>query len=187
MKTTSLLRRYSLRFLLTVVAVVAIALAYAKNTLSRMVEDHERLKTVAQVASPSVVPLLRTGDHSSIAGLAKSGGLAMVTFEPAPRWLNWFAMLIGHEPASQITELQFISSGFDDDQLMAVAEISTLKAIELQLTQVTDAGLVEFCRNSKVKNIRVGNRNEHITETGRDLAARITSKYGYSPKWPPPG
>ena len=190
MKLTTLRRRYKLRHLFIAVSVVAILLAFvtkATNTLNSIAEDHERLKSVVDAAHPTVArqAVLESG-HSSIVGSPKSGGFAMVTFERLPGWLDTFANLIGHDAFPRITELQLIAPGFDDDQLNVLAEINTLRSIDFDRTKVTDAGLSEFCRKSNVKNIHVGNANEHITETGRDLAAKKTRKHRYTPKWPPP-
>ncbi len=74
------MKRYSLRFLLFAILVVAIALAYATNTLNTISRDHERLKTVIQVVHPDPQAVQESG-RASIAGIAPSGGLAMVTFE----------------------------------------------------------------------------------------------------------
>jgi hypothetical protein len=121
-----------------------------------------------------------------MAGSARSGGFAMVTFEPVPRWLVSFARLTSHDTYPQVTEIQLVAPGFDDSQLRALAAIGTLKSIDFDQTQVTDAGLSEFCKNSNVEHIRVGNQNKNVSESGRRLAASITTEHDYIPKWPPP-
>jgi hypothetical protein len=171
------------------VSVVAILLAFvtkAKNTLNSIAEDYEQLKSVVDVAHPTIAhrAVIECG-HSCIAGSAKSGGFAMVTFERLPGWLYTFATLIGQDALPQITEVQLIAPGFDDDQLDALAEIKALRSIDFDRTKVTDAGLSKFCRKSSVKNIHVGNRNENITNTGRDVAAEKTQRQEYTRKWPP--
>ncbi len=77
------MKRYSLRFLFVSILVVAVALAFATkatNMLNAISRDHERLKTVIQVVHPDPQAVQESG-RASIAGIAPSGGLAMVTFE----------------------------------------------------------------------------------------------------------
>jgi hypothetical protein len=190
MKVTFSFRRYNLRFLFAAVSVAAIALAFvvkATSELNSIARDHQQLKSVINAAHPAMARQgVQDNGHSSIVASPKSGGFAMVTFEPVPRWLVPFAMLTSHDTYPQVTEIQLVAPGFDDSQLRALAAIGTLKSIDFDQTQVTDAGLSEFCKKSNVEHIQVGNQNKNVTESGRRLAARMTSEHDYTPKWPPP-
>ena len=182
-------RRYNLRHLFAAVTVAAIVLALvvkATNELNSIARDHQRLQSVINGAHPTMA---RQGIHdhgySSIAGIPKSGGFAMVTYESVPRWLVPFAIVTSHDTYPQITEIQLVAPGFDDSQLKALAEIGTLRSIGFEQTQITDAGLSEFCKQSSVEHVQVGSQNKSVTESGRQLAARLTSDHDYVPKWPP--
>lgn len=189
MAVTFSFRRYSLRFLFAAVSITAIVMAFvvrATNKLDGIASDHQRLQSVINAAHPTMVLQgIQDHGHSSIAGTPESGGFAMITYERVPRWLVPFAIVTSRDTYPQITEIQLVAPGFDDSQLKALAEIGTLKSIDFEQTQVTDAGLSDFCTKSNVEHIQVGSQNKNITESGRQLAARVTSDHHYVPKWPP--
>lgn len=183
-------RRYTLRLLFAVVTIVGILSAFAAKatkTLRDIAIGHEQLNSVISSAHPTVAQqaVIENG-HSSIAGNCKSGGFAMVTFECIPDWLSTIAKLLGRESVPQITEIQIVSGGFDDSQLDVLSNIGTLRSIQFDGTKITDSGLAEFCEKSNVKYIRIGQLNEGITSTGRELAAQKNAGEEYTPKWPPP-
>ena len=182
-------RRFSLRFLLICVTALAVGLAAwtnASKQLRGIADDYERLETFIQAPHPEVAKSgVAANGHSCIAAIPRSGGNAMVTYEPLPQWLNWFASISGNDGFPQITEVQIVASGFNDEQLEMLGKVQTLKSIDFNLSQVTDQGLARFCEVSQVKRIVIGEINPGISESGRLMARKKTQGQDYTTKWPP--
>ena len=177
-------KRYSLRFFLIAVAVIAVSFGYVANALRRIASDNTKLQAFACTAEIDLGKLNRKGHLTKAASC--DAGVVLYTFEPLPSWLAIPSRWTGHKATTQITEVQLAGPDFDDSALLQLADITSLKSVDIYATNVTDSGITKFLQQSRIKSLLIGPLNQRITDPARELAFEKTQLGNYSPKRRPP-
>ena len=163
--------QFSLRTLLILTTIVAIPCAW----LGRKIEQKRR-------------------ERNAVRAIAEKFGLAQYDYEIAhqsePSGPAWLRRLFGDNLFSEVTAVSLTGGSHDDDDLAVLDDLPNIHLLDLQDTNVTDAGLAHLSGLSELERLNlkgtpaVGNAGcRYLSGLGRlkwlDLSGTKTSELKY--------
>ena len=177
--------RYHLKFsvllLLALLTVLCLVFSFVGATLQAAKAERQHLAMIGLPDGFANVNAARVYGYLIVAASLTSADAApcqvAVTVEPLPAWREWVLSWFD-DYSSQVTEIQVTGAAFDDAKLAAVAKIRSLRALEIHGSSITDEAFANFCRQSSVQNILLGD-NAGLSQSSYELAKLLNQTHNY--------